>query len=161
MERFKHKVQNLLFTQSKSMYTDKQCLCWKHRSLRFQNCKFHHVPTKIHWTRSQRKPKLCFTFEKKNKPSMNSVLPLTFCFNKIHGGDITAFPAHFHLLRCNFDLFRTAMCWFMVSFILGLLQHVFKRVICYISKKWHSEKYLLYLFVFHPWLRWHLRKPLG
>lgn len=26
MERFKHKVQNLLFTQSKSMYTDKQCL---------------------------------------------------------------------------------------------------------------------------------------
>lgn len=90
-------------------------------------------------------------------PSINSVLPLPFCFDKIHGGDITAFPAHFHLLRCNFDLFRTSMCWFMVFLNFRSTAACFQKGYMQLKKKWHSEKYILYLSVFHPWLRWHFQ----
>lgn len=40
------------------MYTDKQCLCWKHRSHRVQKCKFHHDPTKNSLSQQQKKTKI-------------------------------------------------------------------------------------------------------
>lgn len=101
-----------------------------------------------------KKTKILLHIWKKN-PSMNSFLPLPFCFDKIHCGNITTFPAHFHLPRCNFDLFHTSMCWFMVFFRFLVYCSMFSKGLYAIKKKWHSEKYLLYLSVFHPWLLWH------
>lgn len=99
-------------------------------------------------------------------PSMNSVLPLPFCFNKIHGGDITAFPAHFHLLRCNFDLFRTSMCWFMVFLNFRSTAACFQKGYMQYKKKMTLRK-IYFIFVCVSSLvtltlsSRNLRKPLG